>query len=359
MFKKETLLLIALVAVVIGVLVINKGTNQPNLNSPEYVRKALTEYVDKKSTNNEILPDDLGFSVHPAAYTYATNNAGEEIRDFFTKITSEREAQFRTLYGMEYIRFVSELFVIGTPFQGRVNINSPPEIDSINIYFLNSDSSRLSRHFEGNCAFIGHYHTIICDANFIGKIINDLDQIQKTYDIVLYTPEGAVDLAKDKELQKAIVDRLKGNVITWILGHEIGHAVLHYNLVVEDKEQLHFDLTYDKKEEADIYVAKKIVLSEGRASEFKTILGEFIHQEYRKEYRKSNPELSRNKILEMESRDFPLNSTLAVEQSKYKVPLLLRALHVIDALLKVAPNHDETGYFSAIENSIEIKKSIL
>lgn len=359
MFRKDIILLL-LVSLVIFIIIIafNNGTNF-NRSSSE-IHRILTTYMKEGVVNNQVFPLDLNLSVSSKAYTYATNNANQEIKTFLDRLELESEDDLQVLNGMDYVQFISELFVIGTSFQGKVNINKKPVYDSLNIYFLNSDRARLSKHFKNNCSFIGYYNTIICDANFIKKTINKLGRIQKTYDIALYTKDGVIDLAKNHKYQRMIVNRLKGNVLTWILGHEIGHVVLHNKIPLEDKKQLHFNLIYDEKEkEADEFVVKKILLSEGRASEFKTILGEFIHQEYREQYYTNNQDISKVIESQIELRDFPLHSKIEINQSRFEVPLLLRAVHMIQTLLNLVPEHDSTGYYTEIENNINIKKSIL
>lgn len=353
---RSFLLLFGCILIVVFIISLNNSGSTIKL-SKDYVFSALTQYVENEYTDNSVFPDDAEVAISPLAFTYATNNAEKELKEIFE--TSEvKNTDVKTISGFKYIEYIANLFVANTDFQGKVSINKPPIDGYINIYFLKKDDRNLTEYFNGNCSFIGFYRAIICDSNFIKETMDDLGSVKKTFDIVLFTPEGQVDLSVDHESQKLIANHLMANFVTWILGHEIGHAVNHYDYLMNKvgAEALHFDLTYDEKEEeADYFVAKTILKSEGDASTFKTVLGEFIQQEYRRHFKK-NGNSSLEHIDNMDNHNFPLENSLTIPVSKYRVPLLLRSLHVMDTLLELQPNLDSTGYYDALKEKITLEK---
>ncbi|MDS4025788.1 MAG: hypothetical protein RKO25_02165 [Candidatus Contendobacter sp.] len=338
-------------------MALNDNGGRKRLTS-EYVSTTLGKYVISGYIDNDIFPNDAQITISPKSFIFATNNAQQELKNILDK-TSATDGAIKSLSGIDYVRYISNLFAIGTQFEGKVKINQPPDENSVNIYFLKKDPGNLSLHFADNCSFIGYNRAIICDAKFIRGTIDRLRTITKSYDVVLYTPKGPIDLSTDSKSQKMVANLLMSNFMTWVLGHEIGHAINDYEFVTKLNKSLHFDLEYNEKEKAaDAFVARAILHSEGDASTFKTMLGEFIQQEFREVFRSTN-HLTNEGLRELEESSFPLHNKLKVNVSKYQVPLILRALHVMDNMLSLQPSLDSTGYYQEIEKNIHIEYSIL
>ena len=330
----------------------------PNRLTEPKVEATLTGYLSKNLHDNDIFPNDVDMPVQDLAVSVTDE------REILEAFDANRAGNFPTLTGMDYVKYVANLFVLGTPFQGKVNINSEPKKDHINIYFLIEDNDGLVRNFDNNCTFIGYFHAIICDSKFIKRTFNDIDQLTETYNIALVTRDShsRLDIRRDDfsrpEVRK-ILGSMKGNFLTWLLGHEIGHAVLHYELVIRAGEPFHLDLIYSEEEKAaDRFVAEKIVLTKARAAEFHIMIAEFIEQEFRKVYRENQNQKSQKNLNSVRAWDFPVHNRIKVKHSKYRVPLLLRALRVRSALVEIEPSHDNTGYYEKIEKNIDIVESL-
>ena len=349
-------LVLSMIALLVGVSLAVTISRSP-LNEI-YIRTIILDYIDKGLLVDDVFPDDIEMPADPNSYFVAEVLEGE----------ATPPSPFPTLSGMKYIRYIASAFVRDTPFEGKLNINSPPEIGHINIYFLREDSESLSNKFENNCTFIGYYRAILCDAHFFESIFQEIDQINEVYDIAFINldEEGGPptierpDMSSDNENTAMIRALMKANILTWVLGHEIGHAILHYELVTGGEKSFHFDLGYDtEEEEADTFVAEQSAVTDERAAELLTFLAEFIHQEFRREFirkHQDNAESYRDALKEV---DFPLKNKIRVAQGRFSVPLLLRALYVVKALLKVAPWHQDVEYYDTIAKNIEIKQSAL
>jgi len=140
--------------------------------------------------------------------------------------------------------------------------------------------------------------------------------------------------------------------LIWILGHEIGHAVLHKQYVLS-RGPLHFNLEYNELEkQADLFVAEKLSRNEPLASQFWTTTGEFIQHEYRRLYPLSASNVDPN------DSEFVINHPLVVTYNKYNIPIILRAVRIVNRLLDVNTNIDSTEYYPAVEANITVKEDL-
>jgi hypothetical protein len=232
-----------------------------------------------------------------------------------------------------------------------VQLNKTPKEDYINIYILNDDPDVIAKNFKQNCEYIGHYNSIVCDSELFERYFSFIDQISKTYDILKIDTEKRKVVPIEGQELGPVRQLIKQAMLIWILGHEIGHSILHKNIVIKSGTRLHFDLDYNEYEkEADKFVAVKLAQDLPLASNFWVNTGEFIHQEYRRIFRLKSSDPW--KLREIESRDFVLNSSLTVSYNKYNVPLLLRATRVLTTLLELNPQVDSTGYYHRVSGNI-------
>lgn len=273
---------------------------------------------------------------------------------------SNEELESRVTF-REFVMEVGRHFAKGTRFADHVQINGPPQADYPNIYFLNDDPDRLTQYFKNNCSYIGYQNAIICDAAFVSTYLARFNQIDKLYDTLIteYDPgevQGfSASLTKNTEL---VSQYLKQNFLIWLIGHEIGHAILHKHHVMLEPKDLHFDLNYDDNEkQADSFVANNIVTSPTLGVHFRVLLGEFIQQEFRNLYKAQHPQESTN-LSESEDRQLILNKKINVNYSRYSVPIILRAVRLMEVISAQNSSIKESAQYGIIDSKIVLMDSL-
>jgi hypothetical protein len=199
---------------------------------------------------------------------------------------------------------------------------------------------------------------VICDVNLFLDRFKEIGGYDKAYDISAFNVKTQRWIDWKTDDADNIKQAIRQSLIIWVLGHEIGHAVLHKNIVLTNKTPLHFDLEYNKYEiQADSFVADQLSKSPAVASEFANTTGEFIQHEYRKLYGQTRAKQSVPGA-DTEEKDFPINFKILVNYSRYNVPLLLRSARIITSLLNQAPDIDNTGYYQSVASNISVGKPI-
>ena len=359
--KRQTaaILLFLSTLVLVVTLVFHFGNESSN-NTEEEFKTIIQEYIDKDHIVSDVFPSNIVMPAHQVSYPVAQILAG----------MAPSFEDFPRLAGMDYIRYIVDGLVSGTKFEEKININGVPVKDHINIYFLTKDERGLSRQFSDNCTFVGYYRAVLCDIHLIETLFDRIDSIEEIYDIAIIRLDehtGEVvrierpDISSDTDQRKVFLSLMKASVLTWVLGHEIGHAILHYELVKDEERQFHFDMAYSKEEEeADLFLSEQAAKEDGRGAEMATMLGEFIEQEFRRHYVEERyagntrymSDEDRNRLRDV---NFPLHYKIKLKQHRYRIPLLLRALHVKKALLTIAPQHGIIERYVQIEANIEIE----
>jgi hypothetical protein len=115
-----------------------------------------------------------------------------------------------------------------------------------------------------------------------------IDAIHENHSVVLAFFEGAFKQGFRTNFLANLADLralLRQNFLIWLVGHEVGHAVMHRDWALRHAQSLHFDLAYDRREqEADLFVADRIGAEPALSVNFAPVLLEFVEHEFRRLY---------------------------------------------------------------------------
>src|SRR5262245_2562232 len=342
------------IALLLCSILISRVAGVMSLSDNSKVRRSLQSYEGLGLFKPSLFDQYSDFIWSKRAFTFPAGGNLEQMLESVDKGFKERPENGPEVLNLSFVQFIEQvglLFVNRTNFAGKFQVNRPPIDDHVNLYLIDSDPGMVSKHFTNNCEYIGYYNSIICDTNLFKTYFAFIEGIKTTYDIVNVDYRSRSLIPLEGEALRKVKQLIRQSILIWVLGHEIGHATLHKNIVIKDNRRLHFDLEYNNYEkEADGFVAETLVNDIPVATNFWVTTGEFIHQEFRRWYREH---AGGYKIFDgIYSREFVLNHKLEVTYNKYNVPLLLRATRIINRLLDIAPEIDSTGFYKRVSDNI-------
>ena len=319
-------------------------------NSPrhkyDYVEQALSRYVGNLGLADNFL-DNLDVTVTRGFAGRVINGVPDKLSPSATR---------PALHYRPAVDSIIEMLVSNTRFEGKFQINLPPKADHLNIYVVRDDPMHLSTSFTGNCSFIGFANAIVCDASFLRDEMAKFEQISELYEIAFWTEgeyNGAVEKANANELWLAAARKLlRTTFLTWILGHEIGHATLHQDVVLSDKLHINFDanLVDSRELEADLYVVSRLPRDDSYAAGFLVGLAEYIEQQLRSIVKERNVKI---RLIHLgDERFISQRYAIQIPYSSFERPLLARALQVAHAFASAPNSPDTTGHFSRAMSNI-------
>jgi len=322
------------------------------------VALTLRSYNERGLFRNSLVDDEeRKFPITRETFDIGHKTLGEVKKEVAAMTASGRPLE-ELLTFREFVAEIANAFVKGTPFENRVTVNALPKEGYLNIYFLDADPSKLSSRFEQNCLYTGHLNTIICDTRFFDSLFQRVDQINYLYDLVIlqFGKSGLPHQPMFHDYKLRFAQRyLRTTLITWVIGHEIAHALLHKHRVVKEGP-LHFNLKYDVVEkEADDYAARKLASDPVLGSRFKPMLGEFIQHELRRiyfseEYKK--PITDPTKMIDLP--DKPIEASY----SRFDVPLTLRAIQMVLAMYDVNPQINDRASYGIVDADVALVHSL-
>ncbi|MBR1231636.1 hypothetical protein [Bradyrhizobium sp. AUGA SZCCT0182] len=113
--------------------------------------------------------------------------------------------------------------VRGSQYEGKVNTKNQLMHDgSLNIYLTKSKPQGRLASIKCNCAYIG-MSTIVCDKDFLNTFANMLSFTRGS----IYGKDADDIWEQQRELFAKVDERVARVMRSWIVGHEIAHAVLH------------------------------------------------------------------------------------------------------------------------------------
>jgi hypothetical protein len=355
---RQTVRLVALAAfpllLVLCCVALSRISGGTAVSDSSKVHAALQRYESVGLFKSSQFSDRADFTWPKFAITFP---AGVDLDQFLARVDAAEAKhagpEFVQLPFVEFANQIGLLFTRGTQFEGKFQVNRAPKEDFVNLYVLDNDPNGLAKHFSKNCEYVGYYNAIICDAALFKYYFSIIDAISATYDITSVNTVTREEIPIKGEQLDDVKKLIKQSIVVWVLGHEIGHSVLHKDVLLHDHVRLHFDSEYNRYEqEADGFVADGLIRDAPLATAYWVAGGEFIQQEFRRIYReqarKGDPA-----ILQIDSRDFVLKNKIPISYSKYTVPMILRAVRIVNRMLDAAPQIDSTGFYKRVDANIQ------
>jgi hypothetical protein len=256
----------------------------------------------------------------------------------------------RVLPFKEYVHFLANEMAKGTRLEDLISINEAPRQGGVGIYFIRSDPHQLMPNFDGNtCAYVPGVESILCNANVVAGRLKEFDAMTENFTTAIGVLEGDGGLHFSGQGNVDVVRQLLAqNFLVWLIGHELGHAVLHSDQLSETGEVLHFDSGYDiREQQADSFVVGAADSNPALAAAFPVVLLEFIEQEFHSRYRSQYGEAT----MLVQAQDRPKHG-IEIEISPMRMPEMLRAMRIMDESLRLDANALNRATYRVVDGEL-------
>lgn len=281
-----------------------------------------------------------------------------------TLIQEHVDGERFTSQGISRFEPLIQQFIQGTRFEGRYMLNSPLRASILNIYFLKNDFEGVFAEVRNNCAYLKHdeYNVILCDINFLSDWRNtfprgyfkgesdwhiiDKEKGKKKEKWKKHISEDVFEevLERAEESQHFMLDNF---FIQWLLGHEIGHAVLNHSpghlLYMPDESLKGNRLSKAREIEADLFALNHIFDDDLTRTIFWMSISRLVAAWVYAETGKSGSEIANSDTV-----------IKIIDISHTHPPLLLRVLNMVEVLLEKYPYIDNTGYFKRLRSRVSV-----
>ena len=143
-------------------------------------------------------------------------------------------------------------FVAGTRFQEKINITVAPRAGHLNFYVAKGILPGKLAGLKCNCAYVG-FDIVICDQAFLETFASSVNFTRDS----IYGESASEIWDEEGNLFAKINQTTSATLLSWIIGHEIGHAVLHEPATAGRR----IIMTREKENAADSFFLEKAEIS--------------------------------------------------------------------------------------------------
>lgn len=260
-----------------------------------------------------------------------------------------------------YFTSLVRYFISETRFDGQTVINPSTVLAPGQLGVFFSDFSQETwrpfalscLHHRGSC----ETDIILCDVNFLSKIDHALaDPSHRTAPGGFASSPDFTSLPPEDRRFEAMFSRYFESSVSrffpyWVIGHEIGHAVLdHGQNALRYEDGRLSELSREAREaevEADLFVIEKIDRSEAEGSfHLFQMLTHLLNH-----WVAANTGTT---AIELGERTYTGPRVLIIDDSWVHPQMIIRILNMLDAYLRKFPDMDSTGYYSRVRSQLRI-----
>jgi hypothetical protein len=244
---------------------------------------------------------------------------------------------------------IAKLFSSKTRFDGKTVINEPVLPGMLGIFFARFDPNGPLHLLRNSCIYVPcpeDRHMVVCDVDFLTDWRNALSNAKQGN--LLALSKKPKKLSSDNEYMQAFYTMFRAHLHymfpRWVVGHEIGHAVLRHatsqSLELTDSSTRR-RLSMQSELDADKFVVDHMINDDEESQmhffgAITHLLNEWIADE------------TGVTSMNLGAVDYRGQSVTIRDASPTHPPMILRLLTLIDAFLVRFPTIDTTGFYQRV-----------
>jgi len=268
-----------------------------------------------------------------------------------------REHRLLTFNLPEFNEIVSR-FTSNTRFDNHLVVNSPVMPGMLGVFFCRFDPSGILRQLRGNCLYtrgVDDRHFILCDIDFL---INPENALRDARDPTGIPSLPAIPSTSElnprmRDYEEQFRQVFRTNLVhffpRWVIGHEVGHAVLGHG---EERLRLgNLGELQNRRESrereisADRFVIERMAGDELSRWHFFNALTHSLNNWIKAETGMSSVDIG--------DRSYSGAIIEIKDDSPTHPPMIIRLLNLMETFLQRFPETDTTGFYSRIHARIK------
>jgi hypothetical protein len=234
------------------------------------------------------------------------------------------------------LREIIAPFILGTRVEGKLNTTAEPLEEFLNVYVAKSKPPGRLESLSCNCGYIGD-STIICDQKFLSTFESTVNFTMNSF----YGKDAKQIWDQQKNVMAQVNKRIAHVMESWLLGHEVGHAILH------SATSLDRPRAYTEKQEleADSYFLDRALegADKQRRQDLSFALSQFIFAVLGIAFNSTNKGVDHGTS----------EAVIAPSADGIHPPWLIRALNLGERMDE--KDHTQNGIFKSLADHVSVK----